>query len=272
MRHNEEEIWKEYPINLNYENFFRIEISSWGRAKTFHSRAPEGNIVKGSLREGYPCLGGVKLFKKRPPKVASKIQEYNDRVDLMNREIKELLRLKDMPEDVVAQRLITVRAKRDALIQKRKKYIYKTDKERTINFHVLIHRAMAELFLERKEGDEVVIHKDFDKLNNNLDNLAWVTKEVSFARYGDSPAYQAYIKSDKAKNSQKNIVRNFKLTKNDVLYIKEKLSQGKTLKELAHRFGVSDMQIYRIKIGENWSNVKTVAELKEESKKKWQAT
>ena len=50
----------------------------------------------------------------------------------------------------------------------------------------------------------------------------------------------------------------------DVLHIKEKLNKGATLRQLAKQFGVSDMQIYRIKSGENWSSVKTVRELKEE--------
>jgi uncharacterized protein YjcR len=39
--------------------------------------------------------------------------------------------------------------------------------------------------------------------------------------------------------------------------IKRKLLNGKTrLKMIAKQFGVSDMQIHRIKTGENWSHVK----------------
>ena len=34
------------------------------------------------------------------------------------------------------------------------------------------------------------------------------------------------------------------------------LKNGKTLKYIGNKFGVSDMQIHRIKTGENWGSVK----------------
>jgi methylphosphotriester-DNA--protein-cysteine methyltransferase len=50
-----------------------------------------------------------------------------------------------------------------------------------------------------------------------------------------------------------------KLTVDKVKQIKVALFKSKkqpTLKALAKRFRVSDMQIHRIKIGENWAHVK----------------
>ena len=41
----------------------------------------------------------------------------------------------------------------------------------------LIHRLVAEAFLENTEGYAVVNHKDSDRLNNNLENLEWVTHQ-----------------------------------------------------------------------------------------------
>ena len=49
---------------------------------------------------------------------------------------------------------------------------------------------------------------------------------------------------------------NTKLTAAKVKQIKTSLAKGKTLKELAVKFKVSDMQIYRIKTGENWGHIK----------------
>jgi DNA invertase Pin-like site-specific DNA recombinase len=50
---------------------------------------------------------------------------------------------------------------------------------------------------------------------------------------------------------------NAKLTEKQVLTIKQKLSLGKTtLKQIALKFGVSDMQVHRIKTGENWGRIK----------------
>lgn len=47
-----------------------------------------------------------------------------------------------------------------------------------------------------------------------------------------------------------------KLTIANVKKIRNLIAAGKTLKEIARTFGVSDMQIHRIKTGENWGNLK----------------
>jgi hypothetical protein len=47
------------------------------------------------------------------------------------------------------------------------------------------------------------------------------------------------------------------LTEAQVLRIKKKLVNGKsTLKVIADQFGITDMQVHRIKTGENWGHVK----------------
>ncbi len=50
--------------------------------------------------------------------------------------------------------------------------------------------------------------------------------------------------------------KNSKLTKTQVRTIKKRISEGASLKELSRDYGVSDMQINRIKTGENWGNGK----------------
>lgn len=264
------EIWKEYPILKENSRNLRLFFSNLGRAKSVNHNCPEGRLLKGSMREGYPIIS-TKIFKTRSKAVQGKIDEFNLSVDLMNQEIKDIKRIKDIPEAIVNSRIANLREKRDALIQKRKKYIIKTDKARTIYFHLLVHRAVAELFLEKGKNDEIVIHKDFVKTNNHVSNLEWKTKEEALDRYKENPYYtNGEYKKQLNKPRKRKITAN-KLEENQVLYIKEKLSQGKTLKELAKKFGVSDMQIYRIKTGECWKHVKTVKELTELNKK-WQAT
>lgn len=259
------EIWKEYPLMEERSNKdFRLFFSNYGRVKSFNKNSPNGRILKGSLREGYPIISS-RLFTERSKVIQDRVDEFNDKIELINQEIKELKSIKDLPKTVIASRLKTLRDTREKTIQARKKYIKKTDKKRTQFLHVLVHRAVAELFIQKNEGEEVVIHQDFDKTNNQVHNLAWKTKEEAFARYKDSPK----VKMNKYKPRRLGPEMKAgmqKLTSTEVLYIKEKLQQGKTLRELAKRFGVSDMQIHRIKTGENWSRVKTIAELKEKEK------
>lgn len=269
------EIWKEYPLNFDFENEVKVEVSNKGRVKTYNSKQPEGKIIEGSLQEGYPIVR-LKLYKARTEKVLQKISDFNDKIDAIQEEIYVLRKQKIDPEEKFLQNEILQKNK-NALIQKRKKYTNDTNKKRTINFHFLVHRAVAELFLEKKEGQTKVLHKNFDKKDNNVDNLQWATEEETFGRYKSHPAL-ILNKFKKQFMGLKPVVKHSKLSENDVLFIKQKLKKGGvTLKEIAKQFGVSDMQIYRIKTGENWNHVKTVSELKEEnddkkSKKKWQAT
>lgn len=260
------EIWKEYPLNYDHTNFYRVEISNFGRVKTYTNTYPDGRIIKGTLQGGYPIIR-ITLFKERMPAVADKIMAYNELIAFLEETRRALI--KESGKIANAEEIDNLKNKKLAVVQKRKKYILKTDKNRKIFVHFLVHRAVAELFLKKSKDDEVVIHLDFDKENNNVSNLAWCTKDEAYDRYADHP----YLKNKKTSASRKSS-GNKVLTVENVLYIKEKLARGKTLKELAHLFKVSDMQIHRIKTGENWSSVKTLSQMKKENKrhKKWQAT
>lgn len=49
--------------------------------------------------------------------------------------------------------------------------LYKNKKQSTIS----VHRLVAEAFLPNTKNKKCVNHKDFNKSNNNLDNLEWAT-------------------------------------------------------------------------------------------------
>lgn len=108
-----------------------------------------------------------------------------------------------------------------------------------------IHRLVAQRFLKpASRAHKFVIHLNYKKDDNHYKNLKWATIEQQFAHYKKSPRY-----NDRGGN--------FKLTNEKVRQIKEKLRIGKmSLKALAKKFNVSDMQIHRIKTGENWSHIK----------------
>lgn len=113
-----------------------------------------------------------------------------------------------------------------------------------------IHRLMAIHFLEKKEDEIYVIHLDYDKLNNHIDNLKWATKREKELHQFKNPVFIEAVKNKKV---------NYKLDEGKVKIIKRKLASTKSktrLKMIAKQFGVSDMQIHRIKTGENWGHVK----------------
>lgn len=120
--------------------------------------------------------------------------------------------------------------------------------------HHLIHRLVAEYFLPKpKRNQKIIIHLNFNKKDNHYKNLQWVTQLEATAHQIKNPVV---IKAKKKIRESIGSSSNSKLTVAKVVTIKKLLASGKTLKEIALRFGVSDMQIHRIKTGENWKFVK----------------
>lgn len=118
-----------------------------------------------------------------------------------------------------------------------------------------IHRVVAELFLPKKEGDKFVIHLNYNKTENRADNLAWATKDEWVAHQQGNPK----VKENKIKRRKRTIKCYSKLTYAQATILKKKLldPERKTrIRVLAKQFGVSEMQLYRIKSGENWGDIK----------------
>lgn len=118
---------------------------------------------------------------------------------------------------------------------------------------ILIHRLVAENFLPTPQKDKnIVIHFNYNKKDNHFSNLAWATKYEVASHAQGSPG----VKKARKKLNETGISGNSKLTLVKVKVIKSLLQKGKTLKEIATKYKVSDMQIHRIKTGENWGRVK----------------
>lgn len=131
---------------------------------------------------------------------------------------------------------------------------------RTLNLHrpghkgtLYIHRELARLFLKRPSSrHKYVIHKNHNKLDNAVKNLSWATLEEMIRHQQKSPAKLAY------KKRQANREMGLKLTATQVRRIKELLQNKNrrvTIKQLASKYAVSEMTMYRIKSGENWGRV-----------------
>ncbi len=128
------------------------------------------------------------------------------------------------------------------------------------NKNFYIHRLVAEFFLPQKQEDqEYVIHLDHNKKNNHFTNLAWANKEEWLAHYQDSPNVKAA--REKMKENKPQVGK--KLTSTEVIRIKKLIfdpNRKTRMKIIAKQFGISEMQLYRIKSGENWSHIKVEEE------------
>lgn len=113
----------------------------------------------------------------------------------------------------------------------------------------LVHRLVAEHFCNKPSPKhKFVLHKDHKKENNYYQNLKWATLEETTLHKQQDPNYL---------NSRVKVTgRGLKLTVDRVKLIKRKLAEGKTrMRIIAKQFGISEMQLYRIKAGINWAHV-----------------
>jgi hypothetical protein len=117
----------------------------------------------------------------------------------------------------------------------------------------LLHRLVADAFLKKPSTDaNFVIHLDHNKENNKATNLRWVTQEALTAHAATSAAVQKNREKIRTGATQ---TQASKLTVTKAMLLKRILNDPKRTtryKSLATRFGVSEMQLHRIKTGENW--------------------
>ena len=115
-----------------------------------------------------------------------------------------------------------------------------------------VHKLVAKTFISKEnEGQEFVLHLNYKKLDNYVENLQWATRK-------EKEAHQFHPESPTQKNRPRR-VNSSKLTEGRVRMIKRKLldpNRKTRLKIIAKNFGVSEMQLHRIKTGENWGHVK----------------
>ncbi len=132
---------------------------------------------------------------------------------------------------------------------------------RTLNLHInggngtiYIHREIARLFCKKASPKhKYVIHVNHKKKDNSYKNLKWATLDEVSDHQQSSPEKIAY------KKRQANKTEGLKLNATQVKAIKEIIKNPKrklTYKQLAVKYKVSEMTLYRIKSGENWGRVK----------------
>lgn len=116
------------------------------------------------------------------------------------------------------------------------------------------HHAVAYTFLKKPSPKyKYVLHLDYNKANNNPSNLKWATKEEQVEHSKKSPyvlasaAHKVYSGAMSKKLNEKKVIQ----LKNEIWNPKRKL----TFKQLAAKYGIAEMNLYRIKNGESWFHV-----------------
>ncbi len=241
------EQWATVKFDAHYTNEGSIEVSNWGRIRTFN-KLSNGNIIKGSLINGYRIIR-LKLYKPREEKIQNRLNYMQQQVFKLARKIKSL---KENQADkiVIKEMELLLRSMRANLSKK-----FQDDlKARTVHRHFLIHRLVADYFLEKPSAKQTITgHLDYNKLNNHANNLRWMTLQENILHQQSSPYV---IKEKKERTNKKEDSKTAKLSVIKVMLLKKLLIQGKPVKQLAKQFKVTDTQIFRIKRGENWGEVK----------------
>ena len=242
------EKWKNVKFSFEHSNEYKLEISNFGRIRSFN-KLSNGNILKGSITEGYNIIR-LKFFKPSDPVTLKKAQILQKKIATI---LKKIKLLKDHGEAlaVIKQSELDLRKIKTVY----SKLLAQNTKDRTIHYHSLTHRLVAEYFLTvRSTKKTIVAHLDFDKLNNDVKNLKWMTPAENYAHQQKSP----YVIEERERRLVYGpaISKNIKLTVIKVMLLKKMLNEGrKNVTQLAKQFKVSDMQIIRIRRGENWSFV-----------------
>jgi hypothetical protein len=134
-------------------------------------------------------------------------------------------------------------------------YRYNT-RQKGVNKAFFLYKEVAKAFLKKPSAKyKFIIHKDHNYLNDHVDNLQWATSEEHRAHTSKRPrSILARQKKAIVKSSHSQV-----LNESSVATLKKMIWDPKrklSFKKLAEKFGVSEMQIYRIKNGDFWYHVK----------------
>ena len=241
------EQWKAIRFDFPFTNDCRIEISNFGRLRTYN-KVSDGNIINGSMVNGYRIIR-LKFHSPRDKETHARFDYLKGQVDMLASKLKLLKNESEATDSIAAtENLLT------AFKTNLQKELRQDLRSRTVYYHSLIHRLVADYFLQKpRDNQTIVAHLDYDKLNNRSANLKWMTPEENYEHQRSSP----FVINQKLRMKQNgnNHSTHIKLSVTKVMLLKKLLSQGKPMHQLVKIFKVTDTQIFRIKRGENWSEI-----------------
>jgi len=134
-----------------------------------------------------------------------------------------------------------------------------SDNKIRYKYHFL-YKLVAEYFIPKTSDEQVyVLHLNYNRAYDYVDNLKWATRAEMLAHGKKSPYVIEARKKQLADLKEKRLQKGNKLTSTQVMLLKKRLldpNRKTRLKMLARQFGVTEMQLHRIKSGENWGHIK----------------
>ena len=115
----------------------------------------------------------------------------------------------------------------------------------TINYKTTyLHRLIATAFIPNPENKPQVAHLNGDTTDNRACNLEWATAKENCDMKKQHGTYQIGSKNGYSK-----------LTEEDILQIREDLSNNVNRKDITRRYGITNTTISDIKKGKTWKHV-----------------
>lgn len=111
---------------------------------------------------------------------------------------------------------------------------------------VVIHRLVAEAFIDNQNNYEQINHIDGNKTNNHVENLEWCDNNYNM-KHAKENGLLAHQKGEKHGGH--------KLTNEQVREIRRLRNEGWKYRQLAEKFGVCDRTIGQICRNEYWTHL-----------------
>ncbi len=177
------EKWINVSFDFKFTNNYRLQVSNLGNLKAFNKFSP-GEPLKGSTINGYRIIR-LKLYKPKDKKLHAELTAKHQAIVALREKIKGM-KLTDAKK--FKSQITQGKAKLKAMQGRLRKSRQEDIKNRTMYYHSLIHRLVAEYFLTPKSPNHTVVgHMDYDKMNNKASNLHWMTPEENYKHQQSSP-------------------------------------------------------------------------------------
>ena len=109
-----------------------------------------------------------------------------------------------------------------------------------------VHRLVAEAFIPKIEGKNLINHKNGIKTDNRVENLEWCTSQENIRHAFDS-GLKVGVNGERHGQS--------KLTVTQVHELRSMIESGLSQRKIAKHFGITQAAVSLINKGKNWNHI-----------------